>query len=53
MVQRFDAYSEQDMDRTLVFWSEAGVITVEGNRVEVTALGIDFARVLVALVDHD
>ena len=49
-VQRFDAFSDQDMDRTLAFWSEAGVITVKRNRVEVTALGIDFARVLVALV---
>ena len=53
MVQRFDAYSDQDMDRTLAFWSEAGVVTVKRNRVEVTALGIDFVRVLVALVDHD
>lgn len=53
MVQRFDSYSAQDMDRTLAFWSEAGVITVKRNRVEVTALGTDFARLLVALVGHD
>lgn len=52
-VQQFDAYSDQDMDRTLAFWSGAGVVTVKRNRVEVTALGVDFARVLAALVAHD
>ncbi|GAA3682117.1 hypothetical protein GCM10022376_21840 [Yimella lutea] len=45
--------SDQDMDRTLAFWSEAGVVTVKSNRVEVTALGVDFARELVVLVGHD